>query len=260
MSTSLSLSPPACYLLLGSLPLLVLSEHKSRSHAGTAVFKMLSSIAFLSGPLLTSTEWTPYHRLITTGLLFSMIGDFFLIPSRVEFFDSGPKSQEGKVSISFCLGVVAFAAAHIAYIIAFFQDAREVSWELFTTVFIATLILAKWLGVIYPSPHSSAGLTGNVLDLAIAPDMKPLVFVYAVIISVMFAAAISTTAPLAVSSGWGVDQRVVGAGMFVVSDIFVAVTAFQRSMVPVQRGWVQIAVGYGLYFWGQMVIAGTVEV
>ena len=221
---------------------------------------MLSSVAFLSGPLLASTEWTPYHRLITAGLLFSMLGDFFLIPSRAEFFDPGPKSQEGKVSISFCLGVVAFAAAHIAYIIAFFQNARETSWGVFIATFIATLLLAKWLGVIYPPPHSSTGVSGtNVLDLAIAPDMKPLVFVYAVIISVMFAAAVSTTAPLAGSSGWGVYQRVVGAGMFVVSDIFVAVTAFQRSMVPVQRGWVQIAVGYGLYFWGQMVIAGTVE-
>ena len=259
MSTSLSLSPPACYLLLGSLPLLVISEHKSRSHAGTAVFKMLCSVAFLSGALLASMEWTPYYRPITTGLVFSMFGDFFLIPSRAEFFDSGPKSQEGKVSISFCLGIVAFAAAHVAYIIAFLQDTHEVSWESFIATFIATLVLAKWLGVIYPPPHSSAGVSGNVLDLAIAPDMKPLVFVYAVIISVMFASAVSTTAPLAGSSGWGVYQRVVGAGMFVVSDIFVAVTAFQRSMVPVQRGWVQIAVGYGLYFWGQMVIAGTVE-
>src|SRR5699024_9726578 len=128
MSTPVSISPPACYLLLGTLPLLVLSEHKSRSHTGTAVFKMLSSVAFLSSPFLASIEWSPYHRLITTGLLFSMIGDFFLIPPRAEFFDSGPKSQEGKVSISFCLGVVAFAAAHIAYIIAFLRDARETSW------------------------------------------------------------------------------------------------------------------------------------
>lgn len=259
MATSIAIFSPACYLLLGSLPLLVLSEHKSRSHVGTSVFKMLSSVAFLSGPLLASMEWTPYHRLITLGLLFSMLGDFFLIPSRAEFFDSGPKSQEGKVSISFCLGVVAFAAAHIAYIIAFFRNAREISWGSFIATFIATLVLAKWLGVIYPPPHSLAGLNGNVLDLAIAPDMKPLVFVYAVIISVMFAAAVSTTAPLAASSGWEVYQRVVGAGMFVVSDIFVAITAFQKSIVPVQRGWVQIAVGYGLYFWGQMVIAGTVE-
>lgn len=184
-----------------------------------------------------------------------MIGDFFLIPSRGEFFDSGSKSQERKVPISFHLGVVAFAAAHIAYIIAFLRDARENSWGVFITVFIATLALAKWLGVIYPPSHSSTGV--NVLDLAIAKDMKPLVFIYAVIISLMFAAASSTT-PLTISSSW-VYQRVLGAGMFVVSDIFVAVTVFRRYTAPVQRGWVQIAVGYGLYFWGQMIIAGMVE-
>ena len=249
MSIELTVSLPACYLLLGSLPLLVLSEHKSRSHAGTALFKMLSSIAFLAGPLLTPMEWSTYHRLITAGLLLSMLGDFFLIPSRGEFFNSGPKSQEGKVSISFQLGVVAFAAAHIAYIIAFFHQADENSWGTFATMAISTLVLAKWLGVIYPPSHSSTW--SNVLNLAIARDMKPLVLVYAVIISLMFAAA-SSTIPRDY-------QRVLGAGMFVISDVFVAMSAFQRSTVPTQRGWVQIAVGYGLYFGGQIVIAGTVE-
>lgn len=250
MSVDITLSLPACYLLLGTLPLLVISEHKSRSYAGTAVFKILSSIAFLAGPLLTPTEWPPYHRLMTTGLILSTLGDFFLIPSRSEFANTEPKDkgQEGNVSISFQMGVFAFAAAHISYIVAFLQDARETSWGTFAAVVIATLVLAKWLGVIYPPAGSSVG--GNVLDLCIAGDMKPLVLVYAVIISVMFAAA-SATVPCN-------GQRVLGAVMFVISDVFVALTAFQRGIVPAQRGWVQIAFGYGLYFWGQMVLAGTV--
>lgn len=251
MSREITVSPPACYLLLGTLPVLVISEHKSRSYAGTALFKMLSSIAFLIGPLLTPTEWPPYHRLIATGLVFSTFGDFLLIPSRGEFVntDSKDKAQEGNVSISFQLGVVAFAAAHIAYIVAFLDDARETSWGTFAAIVIAILVIAKWLGVIYPPSYSSAG--ANVLNLAVTGDMKPLVLVYAVIISLMFAAA-SSTVP------WN-GQRVLGAGMFVISDIFVAMTAFQRGIVPAQRGWVQIAVGYGLYFWGQMVLAGTVS-
>lgn len=251
MSIDISVSLPACYLLLGTLPILVISEHKSRSHAGTAVFKILSSIAFLTGPFLAPTEWPPYDRLITTGLVLSTLGDFFLIPSRGEFANTAhkDKTQEGSVSVSFQMGVFAFAAAHIAYIIAFLQDAHEVSWGTFAVVVIITLILAKWLGVIYPPSGSSAAT--NVLDLSIAGDMKPLVLVYAVIISVMLAAA-SSTAPLN-------GQRVLGAGMFVVSDVFVAVTAFQRGIVPAQRGWVQIAVGYGLYFWAQMVLAGTIS-
>jgi uncharacterized membrane protein YhhN len=243
-------------LLLGSLPLLTFSEWKSRSHTGTAVFKLLSSVAFLSSPLLLpSTQWSDYRRTITIGLSLSMLGDFYLIPSRSEFQATSSESKTGgKVSISFQLGIVAFAAAHIAYTIAFLQDSRETSWTTFAATFVATLGVAKWLGVIYPGPRSS--LQTNVLDLGIAQDMKPLVSIYAVIIGIMFAAATSTSA-LTVPTSW-LHSRTLGAGMFVVSDLFVATTAFGRSCEPRSRGWFRIFLGYGLYFWGQMVIAGTV--
>lgn len=260
-SLDMSISISAC-LLLGSLPLLVFSEWKSRSHPGTAVFKMLSSVAFLSSPLLLpSTEWSDYRCLITIGLGFSLLGDFFLIPSRREFYDldskkptSGESEGQGKVSISFQLGIVAFAVAHIAYTVAFLQDSYETSWTAFAATFVGTLGAAKWLGVLYPRPRSS--LQNNVLDLDIAPDMKPLVSVYAVIIGTMFAAATSTS-PLIVSTDW-LRSRALGAAMFVVSDLFVAKNAFGRSSVPKSRGWLRIFVGYALYFWAQMVIAGTV--
>jgi uncharacterized membrane protein YhhN len=256
------LSSTSACLLMGSLPLLVFSEWKSRSHTGTAVFKMLSSVAFLSSPLLLpSTEWSDYRRLITIGLSFSLLGDLFLIPSRREFHGldgknptSGKSEAQGKVSISFQLGIVAFAAAHIAYTIAFLQDSYETSWTAFAATFVGTLGAAKWLGIIYPRPRSS--LQSNVLDLGIAPDMKPLVSVYAVIIGAMFAAATSTS-PLIVPTDW-LHSRALGAAMFVVSDLFVAKNAFGRSSVPKSRGWLGIFVGYALYFWGQMVIAGTV--
>ncbi|KNG89010.1 hypothetical protein ANOM_002420 [Aspergillus nomiae NRRL 13137] len=256
MSLSLSIPPPpAVYLLVGSLPLLVISESVSRSHTGTALFKMLSSVAFLSGPLfLTSGEWSSTRSLITAGLLFSLAGDFFLIPSRSEFHNANSNpQQEKKISVSFQLGVVAFAAAHIAYILAFFQDNEVISWGTFATTFLATMAVAKWLGVIYPPPDSSAA--SNVLDLALPADMKPLVLVYATIISVMFATAASTT-PVDVSSRWQY-QRVFGAAMFVASDVYVAKDAFKKS--PGSRGWIQSTFGYGLYFWGQMVIAGLVQ-
>ncbi|GAB1194205.1 hypothetical protein APSETT444_003446 [Aspergillus pseudonomiae] len=238
MSLSLSIPPPpAVYLLVGSLPLLVISESVSRSHTGTALFKMLSSVAFLSGPLfLTSGEWSSTRSLITAGLLFSLAGDFFLIPSRSEFHNANSNpQQEKKISVSFQLGVVAFAAAHIAYILAFFQDNEVISWGTFTTTFLATMAVAKWLGVIYPPPDSSAA--SNVLDLALPADMKPLVLVYATIISVMFATAASTT-PVDVSSRWQY-QRVFGAAMFVASDVYVAKDAFKKS--PGSRGWIQSA-------------------
>lgn len=248
-------------LLLGSLPLLVFSEWKSRSHTGTGVFKMLSSVAFLSSPLLLpSTEWSDYRRLITIGLGCSLIGDYCLIPSRREFHgvssnpQPGKSEAQGKVSISFQLGIVAFAAAHIAYTIAFLQDSYETSWTAFAVTLVGTLGVARWLGVVYPPPQSS--LQANVLDLGIAPDMKPLVSAYAIIIGVMFAAATSTSPSIVPTDWW--RSRAVGAAMFVASDLFVAKNAFGRSSVPKRRGWLWIFVGYALYFWAQMVIAGTV--
>ncbi|KAJ5159145.1 uncharacterized protein N7500_008796 [Penicillium coprophilum] len=222
---------------------------------------MLSSVAFLSSPLLLpSTEWSDYRRLITIGLGFSMLGDFFLIPSHREFHGQKSKTPsakpdpKGKVSISFQLGIVAFAAAHIAYTIAFLKDSSQTSWTAFATTFVATLAAAKWLGVIYPPPQSS--LQTNVLDLEIAPDMKPVVSAYAVIIAVMFAAA-TATAPVVVPTDW-FHSRALGAAMFVVSDLFVAKNAFGRNAAPRSRGCVAIFVGYALYFWAQMVIAATV--
>ncbi|CAI7592310.1 unnamed protein product [Penicillium viridicatum] len=205
-------------------------------------------------------EWSDYRRLITIGLAFSMLGDFFLIPSHREFHGTDNKTPsdksepEGKVSISFQLGIVAFAVAHIAYTVAFLQDSYQTSWPTFAATFVGTLAAAKWLGVIYPPSHSSLQI--NLLDLDIAPDMKPLVSVYAVIIATMFAAATATSS-LVVSTDWW-RSRALGAAMFVVSDLFVAKNAFARSAAPKSRGWLGIFVGYALYFWAQMVIAATV--
>ncbi|BCS29643.1 lysoplasmalogenase [Aspergillus puulaauensis] len=236
----------AVLLLVFSLPCLVLSEHRSRSHAGTVTFKLLSSLAFLLGPFLApATEWTSYRIAIVIGLLSSLVGDWFLLPSRKDF--DSPTQQD--VTVSFQLGVVAFAAAHIAYIIAFAQLPQDSSVPVLLTVFIATMLLAKWLGVIYPPRESSA--VQNVLDLSIPSDMKPLVLIYAAIISSMFATAVSTGL-----ASDGVPLHAVGAAMFVVSDVFVAKNAFGQTP-PQQRGWFRIALGYGLYFWGQVVIAWT---
>ncbi|KAL3430680.1 YhhN-like protein-domain-containing protein [Aspergillus tetrazonus] len=136
------------------------------------------------------------------------------------------RDQNQDVSVSFEAGVVAFAAAHIAYTYAFLQRAQAIAWPTFVTTFAATVI--------------------NFLGLKISRDMKPLVLVYALIISSMFAVATS------VSDSFMISQRAAGAAMFVVSDVFVAASAFGTTSVG-SRGLRRIAVGYGLYFWGQMI-------
>lgn len=254
---------PAVYALLVSLPLLVLSESSSFL-TGHALFKILSSIAFASGPLLVSAEWSPYHVLITSGLLFSVVGDICLIPSRNEYYPSNtrgaPKAEE--ISTSFKLGIVAFAGAHIAYILAFLRDTDNVSWSSLAFTFVASMAAGKWLGAIYPAAKPS--LSSNLLNLSISGEMRPLVSIYATIISSMLAVAAATTAP-ASSTTWP-HQRLLGAGMFVLSDLFVAHDAFGKSDLPKgadkagirRRSWPKLALGWGLYFWAQMLLAGTV--
>ncbi|EQL33968.1 hypothetical protein BDFG_04116 [Blastomyces dermatitidis ATCC 26199] len=147
--SNLSLPPPQTIGLVNvSLPLLVLSERYS-FYPGSYIFKLLSSAAFLGGPLYylapSSSPWqwqqlNPYHLRIAAGLVFSAIGDFCLIPTRTEYYDKhiGPlvaykKKDEAeeekdadepkKLSTSFQAGVGAFAAAHVAYILAFLKTA-----------------------------------------------------------------------------------------------------------------------------------------
>lgn len=269
---------PAVYLLLISLPSLVFSESRS-FYAGHAVFKILCSLAFASGPLLVSAEWSPYHLLIASGLLFSFVGDICLIPSRNEYYHSSSYSVEAssvaskgttsrdppkqkKISTSFKLGILAFAGAHVAYILAFLWNADKIYWPSLVSTFAVSMVTAKWLGTIYPTPRTSPWK--NILNLSISGEMRPLVFVYATIISSMLAVSAATTAP-ASSTTWP-RQRLLGAAMFVISDLFVAKDAFGNSDVPMgaekakirRHSWPKIALGWGLYFWGQMVLAGTV--
>jgi uncharacterized membrane protein YhhN len=265
------------YILLVSLPLLVFSESTS-SLAGHAVFKIICSTAFASGPALSTTEWSPYHVLIVYGLLLSLIGDICLIPSRNEYYDSDSKStkisgstgkgtsfrelpKEVEISLSFKLGILAFAGAHISYILAFLRNADSISWPTLTSTFVASMIVGKWLGAVYPTPGPTQW--GNILNLTISGEMRPLVFMYAIIISSMLAVAAATVSPA--SSYWS-RQRLIGAGMFIISDLFVATDAFGDSEVARgalketirSRSVLKNSLGWGLYFWGQMILAGTV--
>lgn len=272
--SDLTLPPTqAVYLLSVSLPLLVLSQSNT-FHAGLAIFKIISSIAFLSGPL-TLSEWSPYQRLITYGLALSFVGDICLIPSRRELYRSSGVSTEAKsagkkedplkpdeISNLFKLGVLAFAGAHVAYVIAFVKHAEDVSWSSLAGTFVATMALSRFLGVIYPGDGPS--LWNNILNLTISGEMRPLVSIYAVIIGSMLAVSAATISPS--SSTAFPRQRLFGAILFVVSDIFVAKDAFGKWDMPKngktagigRHWWPKVAVGYGLYFWGQMVLAGTV--
>ncbi|OAX79600.1 hypothetical protein ACJ72_06081 [Emergomyces africanus] len=284
--STLAVGPPQTVRLVNiSLPLLVLSERFS-FYPGSYIFKLLSSAAFVGGPLYYLApsspfqwrQWDPYHLRIAAGLVFSMIAQAQKRKEE-EKEEQEEVDEPNKISTSFRAGVGAFAAAHIAYILAFLKNNRRsngsaVSWPIFTSTFAASMLLSKWLGVIYPpkgtgeslskSNNSSnnnnnnnhnTSMSSNVLNLAISDDMRPLVLGYSAIISGMLAVAASTTA--AAGGTAPAHQRLLGAAMFVASDIFVAKDAFGKRRVG-NPGWLKPAVGFGLYFWAQMLIAGTV--
>lgn len=266
------------YLLLISLPLLVFSESRS-FYPGSVVFKIFCSIAFVIGPLvLVSPQQSSYSLLITSGLFLSLIGDILLIPSRNEYYyrphitESSaaitthiPVCEPAKpptTSTSFKLGILAFACAHVAYIIAILQETNELSRVQFLGTFVATIVTTKLLGVIYPAPTTSTW--SNILGLTIVGEMRPLVFAYVIVISAMLAVSASTAPPS--SSTCSPYQWVLGAALFVVSDVFVAIDAFGRSDMysgekvgQGKRRWPRKAVGWALYFWGQMLLAGSVQ-
>ncbi|ODH46448.1 hypothetical protein GX48_07467 [Paracoccidioides brasiliensis] len=313
--STLSLPPPqSTHLLNISLPLLVLSERFS-FYPGSYIFKLLSSAAFLAGPLyylapsspFQLSQWNPYHLRIAAGLVFSAVGDYCLIPTRTAYYDkhlgvlhaarkqssAGKRAEEEEedvaeeeeeetprdISKSFRAGVAAFAAAHISYVLAFLHNttnrsaSTQISWPIFTTTFGASMLLAKITGIIYPprntkskskskskSKHAASLANCNLLNLSIADDMRPLVLGYSAIISGMLAVAASTSAaaPATAAGGFApAHQRLLGAVMFVASDLFVARDAFGKGNEG-HPGWLRPSAGFGLYFWAQMLIAGTV--
>jgi uncharacterized membrane protein YhhN len=275
MSTVLGLNGPilppqgAVNVLLVSLPLLVLSESNSL-WTGHLAFKTLSSLAFLYGPLKLTAHSGPildqlrnptYGTLITAGLVCSLLGDLFLVPSPSQYHKPAPKGTKRQPTNAFKLGVLAFAGAHVAYIAAFLKHTSSISWPTFIGTFAANMLFARALGVIYPPSTLLGNDCGNYLHLDINGEMRPLVTGYAGIISAMLAAAASTAAP---GAAWA-PQRLFGAALFVISDLFVAKDAFGVKgqgaggvYEAKPHKWWKLATGWGLYFWGQMVLAGTV--
>lgn len=269
LGLNLTLPPiTTVYLQAAALPLLVAAE-TSGSHLGHTVLKTICSAAFCAGPLLVEGEWSQYHKLVLSGLLFSFIGDYCLVPAHADYYREPATAVDGKPAVThgdqktrkvtgwFKGGVVAFAAAHVAYIAAFLTNNEGINWNTLITTFIGSMTLSTWAGAVYPAPTKTSKWT-NLLNLNINGEMRPLVTFYSAIIGGMLSAAAATT-PATYSNF--PRQRLIGATMFVISDLFVARDAFGRFKEEKggkkKHAWYKLATGWGLYFWGQMILAGT---
>jgi len=250
--------------LAASLGLLVLSEANS-FYTGSAAFKSLASFSFFlagaqNGPFKTLQSFsytnptTRYPYFMILGLGFCVAGDLLLIPAKEHYYAHRksakvtPAKSEGD-SLSFKAGTFFFALGHISYIIAFASNPNRTPFRLLPFGLAAAfgLGVSRWLGIFGSSANSNP-------KLVIPADMKPLVKAYVSIITTMVGVATATDA------GW---QRTLGAWMFMISDLFVAVDVFGRkkgvkAAGKGRPGWVFRSVGWGFYFTANLILAGTV--
>ena len=186
------------------------------SQRGIWLTKPAAAACFVAAGLASGALGSGYGRFILLGLLLSWLGDVLLIP----------RERPGL----FLAGIASFLLAHLAYCGAFATaglapDALFLSGGL---SLIAALGALAWLR------PSLSGLFARAVPLYIAA------------IASMLALAGSATA-LA-----GRPEFLVGAGLFAVSDLFVARDRF------VAPGFLNAAIGLPLYFAGQLVLATSV--
>lgn len=174
--------------------------------------KVVASTGFVAIAFASGALDTGYGKAVLAGLCLSWIGDVLLaLPSRRAFLG----------------GLVAFLLGHVAYVVGF--AVRGLRWAIAAGVAVVVVAVAgavwRWL-----RPH---------LDR----EMVTPVAVYVAVISAMMVMAVAT-------GGFRLDERIlVGAGLFYLSDLFVA---RQRFVTP---GFTNRLIGLPLYYAGQVLLA-----
>lgn len=177
--------------------------------------KTAASTGFVAIAMAAGALDTWYGRWILVGLALAWVGDVLLaLSSRRAFLG----------------GLTAFLLGHVAYVIAF--GVRGFRWVVVGVaaggVALVAMVVWRWL-----RPHLDAEMVGPVAA-------------YVVVISVMVAMAIG-------AGGYHGDVRImVGAGLFYLSDLFVA---RQRFVTP---GYANRLLGLPLYYAGQILLALSV--
>jgi uncharacterized membrane protein YhhN len=193
--------------------LLWFGEHAGNPRAKWA-FKPVASAMFIVAAVMQGPQLR-YDWLILAGLVLSAAGDLALIPRERRWF---------------LAGLVAFLLAHVAYTLAFAEQADPLSLP---SVYLLLIGLASLALYLYFRPHLGR--------------MKVPVAAYVVIITVMLAASWAVAASSPGLFGW---QVAAGATLFYLSDITVA-----RSRFVPGAGFANRAVGLPLYYAGQFLLA-----
>ena len=212
----MSVQPTTLLLLVLAVFGLLVAEAR-QSERGLWLTKPLAAALYFVIALQAGAMNSTYGLAVLVALFLCWWGDVLLIP----------KDRPGV----FRAGILAFLAGHLAFAVAF----------LIRGVSPGALVIALGLMAI------PAVTVHHWLADKVPAELKPAVVAYIGVISVMFALAVATHArePSLLI--------VAGAGLFWLSDLFVARDRF------VQSGFVNRLVGLPLYFGAQVLLALSVQ-
>lgn len=182
------------------------------------VAKCAASTAFvIGGALAYRAAPSSYGLAIVVGLVLGALGDVALL---------------GKSDRSFLLGLVAFLAGHVAYVIAFADTTSVGDWlhRGAPGFVIAAILVARWLW-----PHAGR-LRGPVVA-------------YIAMVTAMAIGAIAAARTLPFPRG---EYAGYGGLAFYLSDLTVAREKF------IARGFGNKLIGLPLYYAGQVLIAASI--
>lgn len=175
------------------------------------IAKALASVGFLATALHMDILATPHGQVMFVGLILAWFGDVFLL---------------SKAKAWFLAGLVAFLLGHVAYVVSFWVRGVDVA-----ALGVAALVLVVPALVVWRWLKERAG-----------PLKRP-VAAYILVISVMLAFAVGTHSA---RGGW---VLLLGAGLFYISDLFVARERF------VQKSFINRLIGLPIYYVAQLVLA-----
>ncbi len=202
-------------LLTAGATAAMLVADRSANKRAIRLYKPLASAGFVGLAWSASPLDNPYGTAILAALVLSFVGDVCLLGSRAKWF---------------LAGLVAFACAHVGYVVAFtrFEPSLFRTALYAAALLLPALVIRRWL-----LPHVERAMRGPV-------------HVYMAIITLMLA-----TAAAAVAAG-APTRVLVGAAMFYVSDLAVARDRF------VAPGFENRLWGLPTYYAAQLVLASTV--
>lgn len=184
------------------------------SQIGKWIAKPLASTGFVGAAVSAGAAESAYGQMVLVALGLSWLGDVLLIPKDERVLRAG---------------ILSFLLGHVAYAAGFLVRGVDVGWMVGALVVVvgpASLVL-RWM-----APHVPSG-------------MKPAVFAYVTVITLMVATAAGTVGAA------GHPAILGGAFAFYLSDLSVARDRF------VAPGFVNRAWGLPLYYAAQIVLAST---